>query len=137
MLSPDDQWLAYVSNESGREEVYVRPFPGLAGRVQVSTEGGTEPMWPKDGSELFYRNGDKMMTVAIASEPDLALGKPNLLFEGRYQSGVAVDEFTSTNYDAAPDGRFVMIRSKEGSAPAQIHMVPNWFVELKRLAPTN
>ena len=73
MLSPDDRWLAFVSDESGREEVYVRPFPGLDGKWQISTEGGTQPMWSRDGKELFFRNGDRMMAVAISTEPELVL----------------------------------------------------------------
>jgi serine/threonine-protein kinase len=135
MLSPDDRWLAYVSNESGREEIYVRPFPGPGGRMQVSTEGGTEPMWSPDGRELFYRNGEKMMAVAISSEPELAPGKPTLLFEGRYETGL-VWGTPSSNYDVAPDGRFVMIRTAERPGLAQLNIVLNWFEELKRLVPT-
>ena len=136
MLSPDDRWLTYVSNESGREEIYVRPFPDLGGKWQVSTDGGTEPMWSRDGRELFYRNGDKMMAVAISTEPELAPGKPTLLFEGRYLSGVSAGN-PATNYDVAPDGRFVMIRTAEGSGLTQINVVLNWLEELKRLVPTN
>ncbi len=134
MLSPDDRWLAYVSNESGREEIYVRPFPGPGGRVQVSTEGGSEPMWSRDGRELFYRNGDKMMAVAIPTGPDLTPEKPNLLFQGSYVTGLAAG-FPATNYDVVPGGRFVMIRSDESSGPTQISVVLNWFEELKRLVP--
>jgi serine/threonine-protein kinase len=131
MLSPDDRWLAYVSNESGRAEIYVRPFPGPGGRVQISTEGGMQPMWSRDGRELFYRNGNKMMAVAITMEPELNPGKPEVLFEGGYQIGGRI----SSNYDVTPDGRFVMIRTDEKAAPAQINVVLNWFEELKRLAP--
>ena len=136
MLSPDDRWLAYVSNESGREEIYARPFPGPGGKLQISTEGGTEPMWSRDGRELFYRTGNKMMAIAIATEPELAPGRPTLLFEGRYLSGVSTGN-PATGYDVAPDGRFVMIRADEASGPTQIHVVLNWFEELKRLVPTN
>ncbi|MGH9461028.1 MAG: TolB family protein [Vicinamibacteria bacterium] len=136
MLSPDDRWLAYVSNESGREEIYLTPFPGPGGKWQISTEGGTEPLWSRDGRELFYRNGDKMMAVAISTEPELAPGRPTLLFEGRYRSGVAGGN-PVTNYDVARDGRFVMVRAEEGSGPTQINVVLNWFEELKRLVPTD
>jgi serine/threonine-protein kinase len=131
MLSPDDRWLAYVSNESGREEIYVRPFPGPGGRVQISTEGGIQPMWSKDGRELFYQNGNKMMAVAISMEPELAPGKPEVLFEGAYQMGNRL----SSNYDVTPDGRFVMIRTDESSAPAQINVVLNWHQELLEKVP--
>ena len=137
MLSPDDLWLAYVSNESGREEIYVRPFPGPGGKLQISTEGGAEPLWSRDGGELFYRIGDKMMAVAIATEPQLAPGRPTLLFEGRYRSGASGGN-PATGYDVAPDGRFVMIRAEESAGTTQqINLVLNWFEELKRLVPSN
>jgi len=136
MLSPDDRWLAYVSNESGREEIYLTPFPGPGGKWQISTEGGTEPLWSRDGRELFYRSGEKMMAVAISTEPELTPGKPTLLFEGRYQTGL-VGASPGSNYDVARDGRFVMIRAEEGSGPTQINVVLNWFEELKRLVPTD
>jgi serine/threonine-protein kinase len=136
MLSPDDRWLAYVSNESGREEIYVTPFPGPGGKWQVSAEGGTEPLWSRDGRELFYRSGEKMMAVSISSGQELTPGKPTLLFEGRYQTGLVGGD-TGSNYDVAADGRFVMIRAEEGSGPTQINVVLNWFEELKRLVPAS
>jgi len=136
-LSPDDRWLAYVSNESGRDEIFVTRFP-TGGKWQISTEGGREPMWSRNGLELFYRNGEKMMAVDVSAGPGSA-GKPTLLFEGPYDlkigSGV-------TNYDVTPDGQgFVMIRAPERPAessgpPQQINVVLNWFEELKRLVPT-
>ncbi len=137
MLSPDDRWLAYVSNESGREEVYAIPFPGPGGKLQISTEGGTEPMWSRDGRELFYRNGAKMMAVDVSAGADSA-GKPTLLFEGRYD---LKDGPGASNYDVTPDGQgFVMIRtpesSEEISGTTQVTLVLNWFEELKQLAPT-
>ncbi len=142
-LSPNDRLLAYVSNESGRDEVYVRPFPGPGGRWQVSAEGGTEPMWSRDGSELFYRNGDMMMAVEVALEPEFTAARPSLLFTGRYESGVGLDSRDgvgnpSSNYDVSPDGqRFVMIEMAEGDLPIQAILALNWFEELKRLAPVD
>ena len=137
MLSPDDRWLAYVSNESGRQEIYVRPFPGPGGKWPISTEGGTEPMWSRDGQELFYRNGEKMMAVAISTEPEFAPAKPTSLFEGVYETGGGpAGGYPGSNYDLTPDGRFVMIRTDESSGPTQINVVLNWFEELKRLVPT-
>jgi serine/threonine protein kinase/Tol biopolymer transport system component len=133
-FSPDGHWLAYVSNESGRYEVYVQPYPGPGGKWQISTEGGTEPAWNGNGRELFYRDGDKMMAVEIATQSGFAAGKPRTLFEGRYERTPA----TSPNYDVAPDGqRFLMLKSvgQEASAPTQINVVLNWFEELKRRAP--
>ena len=81
-FSPDGHWLAYISNESGRFEVYVQPYPGPGGKWQISTEGGTEPVWNRNGRELFYRSGDKMMSVNIATVPGFTAGKPHMLFQG-------------------------------------------------------
>ena len=84
-FSPDGRWLAYISDESGRYEIYVQPYPGPGGKWQISTEGGTEPVWNPNGRELFYRSGDKMMAVDIATQPGFAAGKPRMLFEGPYE----------------------------------------------------
>ena len=133
-FSPDGRWLAYVSNESGRSEIYVQPYPGPGGKWQISTEGGNEPVWNSNGRELFYRSGDKMMAVDIATQPGFAAGKPRMLFEGRYESSpMAVD-----NYDVSPDGqRFLMVKaSEQAQAPTQINVVLNWFGELKQKVPT-
>ncbi len=134
MFSPDGRWLVYGSDESGRQEIYVRPFPGPGGKLQISTEGGTELMWARNGRELFYRNGDKMMAVAVETKPTFAAAKPKLLFEGHYEPGVFAYE---PNYDVAPDGqRFLMIKgSEQESAATQINVVENWSEELRRLAP--
>ena len=83
-FSPDGRWLAYISNESGRNEIYAQPYPGPGGKRQISTEGGTEPVWNPNGRELFYRSGDKMMAVDIATQPSFSTGKPHVLFEGGY-----------------------------------------------------
>jgi Tol biopolymer transport system component len=133
-FSPDGRWLAYISNESGRFEVYVQPYPGPGGKWQISTEGGTEPAWNRNGGELFYRSGDRMMAVDIATQPSFAVGKPRVLFEGRYEPTPA----TSPNYDVSPDGqRFLMLKPAEAleGAPTQINVVLNWFEELKRRVP--
>jgi Tol biopolymer transport system component len=133
-FSPDGRWLTYTSDESGRYEIYVQPYPGPGGKWQISTEGGTEPVWNPNGRELFYRNGDKMMAVDIATQSGFTAGKPRMLFEGRYElASVQV-----SNYDVSPDGqRFLMIKSSEsaGTAPTQINVVLNWFEELKRRVP--
>ena len=133
-FSPDGHWLAYISNESGRYEVYVQPYPGPGGKWQISTEGGTEPAWNSNGQELFYRSGDRMMAVEIATQPSFTAGKPRVLFEGRYVPTPA----TSPNYDVSRDGqRFLMLKpsEQEASAPTQINVVLNWFEELKRRVP--
>jgi hypothetical protein len=134
-FSPDGRWLAYLSDESGRYEIYVQPYPGPGAKWQISTEGGTEPLWNRSGRELFYRNGDKMMAVDIATQPGFTAGKPRMLFEGQYLPTPA----TFPNYDVAPDGqRFLMLKPSEqtASAPTQINVVLNWTEELKRLVPT-
>ncbi len=134
-FSPDGRWLAYISDESGRVEVYVQPYPGPGGKWQISTEGGTEPVWNPNGRELFYRNGDKMMTVDISTQPGFAASTSRMLFEGRYeQPPVPVH-----NFDVSPDGqRFLMLKpvEQEQAAPTQINVVLNWFEELKRRVPT-
>jgi Tol biopolymer transport system component len=133
-FSPDGRWLAYVSNESGRNEIYVQPYPGPGGKWQISTEGGTEPVWNPNGLELFYRNGDKMMAVDIATQPSFAAGKDRMLFEGPYEPA----PITNPNYDVSPDGqRFLMLKPTEqaGAAPTQIIVVQNWLEELKQKVP--
>jgi Tol biopolymer transport system component/predicted Ser/Thr protein kinase len=134
-FSPDGRWLAYVSDESGRYEVYVQPYPGPGGKWQISTEGGTEPVWNPNGRELFYRNRDKMMAVDIATQPSFTAGKARMLFEGRY---VETPNPATTYYDVSPDGqRFLMIKeSEQSSAATQINVVLNWFEELKQKVPT-
>ena len=125
-LSGDGHWLAYVSNETGRDEVYVCPFPGRVPKWQISKEGGMIPRWARSGRELFYRNGDKMMVVDIQTEPTFKTGTPTLLFKGQFGAG-----------DVTPDGkRFLMVQSVEPEqAPTRIHLVLNWFEELKELVP--
>jgi len=130
-FSPDGRWLAYVSNESGRDEVYVQPFPGPGPELPISSEGGTEPVWAKTGHEVFYRNGNKMLTVKIATEPQFSTARPEVLFEGPYAVAAG------PNYDVTRDGqRFLMLREIErqpAPPPTTLHVVLNWFGELKRL----
>jgi Tol biopolymer transport system component len=132
-LSPDGHWLAYTSNQSGRNQIYVEGFPHRKDRSQLSTEGGSYPVWARDGRELFYLSGDKMMAVNVTTQPTFAAESPRLLFESRYersQAGVA-------GYDVSADGkRFLMIQSSEPEQPTtQIQIVLNWFEELKQHVP--
>jgi Tol biopolymer transport system component/predicted Ser/Thr protein kinase len=133
-FSPDGRWLAYISNESGRFEIYVQPYPGPGGKWQISTDGGMDPVWNPNGLELFYRNGNKMMAVDVSSNPSFAAGKPRMLFEGKYE-GAPVPV---ANFDVSPDGqRFLMLKpaEQEQAAPTQINVVLNWFEELKQKVP--
>ena len=133
-LSPDGAWIAYSSNETGQEEVYVERFPELGSREPISTGGGRAPVWSPDGRELFYRtlDGDRMMVVPVDTDPMLTLGTATVVFEETYfQRG-------SRRYDLAPDGRFLMIKELGGAtALPQIVVVQNWFEELKRLVPVD
>lgn len=122
----------YESDASGRPEILVQPFPGPGPRRQVSTGGGVESHWSHDGRELFYRNGDKLMAVPIASGQTSSAGAPHVLFEGRYKfSGTG-----ATPYGLSPDGRrFLMIPQVQPERPAdRLDVVLNWFTELKQLA---
>ncbi len=131
-VSPDGRWIAYVSNDAGRYEVYARPFPGPGGKVQVSTEGGVEPAWSRDGKEIFYRTRDRMMSVPVALGSGLSIGKPATLFQNSDVYAIPFAEIRQ--YDVAPDGRsFVMIRLPDTQAPAFVPvLVTNWFAELER-----
>jgi len=138
VFSPDGRWLAYESNETGRNEVYLQPFSvtGPGGKLPVSIGGGAEPVWPRDSRDLFYRNGDKMMAVAIETAPELSVGTPRLLFEGRFMEAEKVH--SRRNYDVSTDGqRFLMIQREQDLVPTEIVVVLNWFEELKRLVPTD
>ena len=132
-FSPNGRWVAYRSLESGRNEIYVRPYLGPGRKWQISTDDGVEPVWSKDGRELFYRNGDNIMVVPVQTEPDFAAGRPQLLFVAPFM------DKSWRSYDVTPDGqRFVMVQKHEDTAKRQeLVVVPDWFEELKRLVPTN
>ncbi len=132
VISPDGKWLAYESNESGREEIYVQAFPSAERRQQISTAGGSEPVWAPSGRELFYRNANQMLAVEIETEEGLRAGRPHVLFEKEF-------EFTNNfrNYDISLDGkRFVMVQTPDSTERGQLEIVFNWFEELERLVPT-
>jgi serine/threonine-protein kinase len=139
-LSPDGRWVAYLSDESGRYEVYVRPFPDAGGgKWQITTDGGQEIAWAPSGKELFYRTGaarERMMVVDIQAQTGFVPGRPRLLFSAPHFSR----NVTGPDYGISPDGqRFLMIKAPmpdTASSPQQLNVVLNWFDELKRLAPT-
>jgi hypothetical protein len=135
-FSPNDRWIAYMSEESGRYEVYVQPFPGPGGKWQISTDGGTVPVWAQNGRELFFMSSGKLMSVGVttqltfsASNPRIVADIPSFLM-GRLSNGV---------YDVSPDGqRFLFVKANvENGPPDEVRVVLNWTEELKQLAPSS
>ncbi|HEY6945407.1 MAG TPA: protein kinase [Candidatus Acidoferrum sp.] len=129
-FSPDGHWVVYMSNESGRDEIYVQPYPGPGGKWLISAEGGSYPLWARSGREIFFRSEDKMMVVPVETQPTFKAGTPRMLFRsGNY--------LMLWNYDVAPDGQhFLMIREREAPASSkEVSIVLHWTDELKRLAP--
>ncbi len=129
-LSPDSRWLAYVSDETDRPEIYVRPFPNTAGgKWQVSTDGGTEPAWAHSGRELFYRNGrDELVRVEVLRGATFVTGEQQVLFSAREY----LRETFRRKYDVTPDDqRFVMLRSLGGEDASELIVVEHFFEELK------
>ena len=127
-LSPDDRWMAYVSDESGRDEIYVSPFPDAsASKWQVSTDGGTEPVWSRDGRELFYRNADDdLVAVEIAGSSTFAIGGKEVLFSALPYHPDA----NHANYDVHPDGRrFLMLRIVPATG-GELIWVEHWLPQL-------
>ena len=135
VISPDGEWLTYHSDESGRYQIYVEPFPGGGERHQISIEGAASPVWSLDGQVIYYRRGDQILAVPVTTKPRFRPGAARVLFEGQYAFGTYR---TFPNFDIAPDGKsFVMIKADEQWGKAtEIRLVQNWFEELKRLAPT-
>jgi len=131
-FSPDGRWIAYQSDESGTAEIYLQAFPGPGAKWQVSKAGGTEPVWARSGTELFYRNGPDMMAVPVRTSPGFLPGAPERLFTGDFEVG----HRDHPNYDVSPDGqRFLMIarQSDAPKVPVQIEM--DLHSELRRLLP--
>ena len=136
-LSPDGRWIAYQSNESGRDEIHVRPFPAVdGGHWQISTDGGARPLWARSGRELFYVDvRQRIMVAPIQTSPSFAAGNPSVALD---PSGGIFNTSTGRNYDISPDGRrFLVIKSapRDRSNPTQLNIVLNWGEELKRLVP--
>jgi serine/threonine-protein kinase len=119
-FSPDGSWVAYESDETGRTEVYALPFPGPGRKWRISTDGGTQPLWARDGRELFYRDGDAIMGVTIQTSPSFSPARPRLLF--RKGSGTA----QPYAYDVAPDGLFLMIEALPPPDLGPLMVVLNW-----------
>ena len=146
-FSPDGRWIAYSSTDSGRQDVYVQPYPGPGERVPVSPAGGRAPVWRRDGAELFYTTPDgytrpdrqgntmTMMAVSVSATADrLLIGPPREMFTGRFLPAGFLQ-----NYDVTADGqRFLMVRALDPTPelPTELVLIQNWFEELKARVPT-
>jgi Tol biopolymer transport system component len=130
-FSPDGRWVAYVSDESGRFEVYVQSHPVAGGKWQISTQGGKGPIWSREGREIFYTHGNRMMVVDVETDPGFSPGAPRELFEYDF------DRYFGPwpDYDVTPDGkRFLMFqRSSENPPPRQINIVTDFAAMLARV----
>lgn len=129
-LSPDGRWMAYSSNETGRFEIYVVPFPNAsAAKWAISTGGGIEPVWSRSGRELYYRSGGNLVTVAVKTNPTFSAGATTVLFsaQGFNQNP------NHRQYDVtADDKRFIFVRNMGGTSDRQLVLVDNWFTEVKK-----
>jgi len=130
-FAPDGRHVAYVSDESGRFEVYVMQYPGPGGKWQISRNGGKDPIWSTDGHRLYYRAGDNVMAVAIATAPAFRLGTPEVLVEEDYEG--LLGTIDRPNYDVAPDGRILMLRIPGNTLKyPQVRLIQNFFQDLTR-----
>ena len=143
IFSPNGRWIAYVSNKTGQNDIFARPYPGPGAEVTVSAGGGQEPAWGPSGKELFYRHDGKMLVVRIdETAAALTVGAPTRVFEDPYRLDTGGANGGMANYDIAPDGkRFVMVEEPKTSnsatgQPVRLNVVLNWVDELKRRVPT-
>ncbi|MFN0149379.1 MAG: protein kinase domain-containing protein, partial [bacterium] len=126
-ISPDGRFIAYTSNEGGIVEVFIRPYPDTGTAWQVSAGGGESPLWSRDGRELFFVSGTKMMAVSIETRPTFEMGTPVVLFDGGFSTGGGRD------FDVALDGRFLAVRSAGGDRGAlELRMLLDWPEAMKR-----
>ena len=154
-LSPDGQWLAYMSNESGRSEIYVQPFHGPGARHQISTEGGLFPRWSPDGRRLYYgitptssplpatlplpaRTGQTYFVVDVSTGPAFSATRPRVVFEDPDRKYTITQPIAG--YDVTPDGRFLMVEVKRGAGvipppPADLRLIVNWSEQLRVRVP--
>ena len=128
-LSPDGRWVAYASDESGRSEIFVRLLAERSRWWQVSTDGGEEPVWARSGTELYFRDAQRVLAVEFRSGAAFPFGKPRVLFEGEFESDVPGTQ----SYDVASDGRRFLMTQRTPSPRARWNVVVNWHAELQRM----
>src|SRR5258705_2147617 len=124
-FSPDGRWIAYVTDESGTNQVVVQPFPGLGRRVQLSTSGGSEPVWSRDGTHVFYRGEGKLMVARLRTEPTLGVVGRDTLFTDAFVPSTN----PHANFDAAPDGAHLVLLKPVGRSERII--MSNWSASLR------
>lgn len=129
-LSPDGHWLAYQSNTSGRSEIYVRPFPAFDTTYQVSSLGGSFPVWSAAGDQLYYRQGRALVMVPVDTSDGFGFHSPEVLFEGPF-------DIQNESFDVSPDGQHFLMLQPAVQGVHELIVVENWFSELKRLVPTD
>ena len=139
-ISPDSAKVAYVSDESGVLEVYVRSFPNGSDQIRVSDAGGSEPVWASDGSAIYYRNGTAVMRASVVPGAVFSVASPERLFEGRWQSAIP-GSGTMNTWDVHPDGELFSFLREPGSDPQigvpviHLELVMNFFEELRQRVP--
>jgi eukaryotic-like serine/threonine-protein kinase len=133
-FSPDGRWVAYVSRQSGHNEIDVRASSGDGSIWQISNGAGVEPVWSFDGREIFYRADDKMMAVDVVQSTPMSFGKPHVLFEGSFIFGGT----ESQDFDVSRDGRrFLMLKPQRVYEPIPLSVIVNWFDDVRRRAPVS
>ena len=135
MFSPDGRWIAYVSNESGRDEVYVKEFGGSGAQHTISSGGGSEPVWSPAGDELFFRSDEWMLAVPIEAGEQFSAGVPTALFEGNFKR-----EFVAGNqyYDVSADGQHFLMIEEDAAlrGPDRLHLILDFARELNAEGPS-
>ena len=124
-ISPNGRWIAYASSETGKYEIYVRDFPQMTGRVQVSLDGGERPRWTATSGELFFQDGDKMMVSVYRDASGFPHETPHVVFEKRFAWN------DRQAYDVAPDGRRLLMLSDVDPGPIHLNLVTNWASSLR------
>jgi Tol biopolymer transport system component len=139
IFSPNGRWVAYVSNKSGENEVFARPYPGPGAEVPVSIGGGEEPVWA--GEEIFYRHGGKLQVARVEiAGASLRVGRPTELFEDGFVRDRGGAQGGMANYDVSPDGRhFVMVEEhrRDADTTSRLQVVLNWLEDVKHRAPVD